>query len=338
MIELSSEELDSFNQVKELLRNAATLALPDPEATICMYSDASDEGWSIILTMVKDWSKTAAVAEQNHDLLHCMSGTFHGASSNWSVIENEGYPIVRACSELDYLLIRDKGFKMFTDHRNLIYIFAPGTEIKKHVRGKLLRWSLKLNEFKYEIEHIPGDENVWADMFSRWAGPKPAVARTSSLKRWETEKQLQLRPLDTVEWPAIDDIVKAQSGRVAPTSHNLDERGVYVDSYRRLWIPDAAGDLLQRLMVIALCGSQGHRGFNAMVQELEGYFDINNLHIKARAFCASCLLCCHVKGGNTIPRPYEELYRSSGRNEALHMDYLFIGKYGMMTQVTTFWY
>ncbi|GMF57047.1 unnamed protein product [Phytophthora fragariaefolia] len=179
---------------------------------------------------------------------------------------------------------------MFTDHRNLIYIFAPGTEIKKHVRGKLLRWSLKLIEFKYEIEHIPGDENVWTDMFSRWAGQNPAVARTTSMKRWETEKQPQLRPLAAIEWPAIEDVIAAQSGKVAPTSHNLDGRGVYVDSYHRPWVPDTAGDLLQRLMVIAHCGSQGHRGVNAMVNELEGYFDISNVHIKARAFCASCLL------------------------------------------------
>ncbi|KAE9043340.1 hypothetical protein PR003_g4462 [Phytophthora rubi] len=64
-----------------------------------------------------------------------------------------------------------------------------------------------------------------------------------------------------------------------------------------------------------------------MVKELEVYFDISNVQIKARAFCAYCLLCCHVKGGNSIPPPYGELYRSSERNEALHMDYLFIGKY-----------
>ncbi|GMF28370.1 unnamed protein product [Phytophthora fragariaefolia] len=181
VIELMSEELDTFNNVKDLLRNVTTLALPDPDAIICMYSDASDEAWSIILTMVTNWSKTAAAAELSHNHLHCMSGIFRGASSNWSVIENEGYLIARACSELDYLLIRDKSFKMFTVHQNLIYIFAAGTEIKKHVRGKLLRWSLKLNEFKYEIEHIPGDENVWADMFSRWAGQKPAVAQMTSL-------------------------------------------------------------------------------------------------------------------------------------------------------------
>ncbi|KAE9026859.1 hypothetical protein PR001_g12099, partial [Phytophthora rubi] len=256
-----------------------------------------------------------------------MSGTFHGASRNWSVIEKEGYPIVRACSELDYLLIRDKGFKMFTDHRNLIYIFAPGSEIKKHIRGKLLRWSLKLNEYNYEIEHIAGEDNDRADMFSRWAGEKPAETHTSSMKRWNTTMSHQLRPLVDMEWPSIADIQAAQRGKVAPISHQPDDQDVYVDSCSRPWIPEKADDLLLRLMIVAHCGAQGHRGVNAMVQQLERFFDIPNVHIKSRAFCADCLLCRHVKGGNIVPRPYGELFRSKERNEGLHMDFLYIGNY-----------
>ncbi|OWZ19370.1 LOW QUALITY PROTEIN: hypothetical protein PHMEG_0006385 [Phytophthora megakarya] len=85
---------------------------------------------------------------------------------------------------------------MFTDHRNLIYIFDLGTEVKKH---KATALGLKPNEYEYEIENFPGDENVLADMFSRWAGEKPAVARTTTMKRWETEKLSQVRPLTSLE-------------------------------------------------------------------------------------------------------------------------------------------
>ncbi|GMF51787.1 unnamed protein product [Phytophthora fragariaefolia] len=59
---------------------------------------------------------------------------------------------------------------LFSDHRNLIYVFAPGKEVKKHIRGKLLRWAVKLMEYRYHIDHIEGASNVWADMISRWAG------------------------------------------------------------------------------------------------------------------------------------------------------------------------
>ncbi|GMF23366.1 unnamed protein product [Phytophthora lilii] len=186
---------------------------------------------------------------------------------------------------------------------------------------------LKLNEYQYEIEHTSGEQNVWTDMFSTWAGQELTTARTASMKRWSHEQTSKLRPLVDLEWPTISHIAAAQSGKVAPLSHTLDDRGVYVDSFKRPWIPSTAEELLQRIMIVAHCGSQGRRGVNAMIQELEGFFDISNVQVKARAFCASCLLCCHVKGGNIIPRPYGELYRSSDRNEALHMDYLYVGKY-----------
>ncbi|GMF60989.1 unnamed protein product [Phytophthora fragariaefolia] len=104
-----------------------------------------------------------------------------------------------------------------------------------------------------------------------------------------------------MEWPSIADIQAAQRGKVAPISHQLDDQDVYVDSCSRPWIPEKADDLLLRLMIVAHCGAQGHRGVNTMVQQLERFFDIPNVHIKARAFCADCLLCRHVKGGQHCP-------------------------------------
>ncbi|ETK77502.1 hypothetical protein L915_16244 [Phytophthora nicotianae] len=91
LTELSHEELGSLENVKMLLQNPATLAPPDSCGTVCMYSDASDEGWSIILAQVTEWSLSLPVDELDHTLLHCMSGTFHGASKNWGVIEIESY-------------------------------------------------------------------------------------------------------------------------------------------------------------------------------------------------------------------------------------------------------
>lgn len=81
-------------------------------------------------------------------------------------------------------------------------------------------------------------------------------------------------------------------------------------------------------MVIAHCGTMGHRGgVKIMIIHLQEHFCIEKLVRKARDFCAHCLLCCHVKGGNIIPRPWAETYRAKERNEALHMDYLFISEY-----------
>eukprot|EP00644_Phytophthora_capsici_P017003 jgi/Phyca11/129344/e_gw1.83.90.1 len=134
----------AYDHVKELLATAATLAIPDNAATICVFSDASDTGYSIILTQRSQHRSTS------------LSGTFHGSQLNWSVIEKKAYPIVMACEKLDYLLLRARPFRLFCDHRNLIHIFAPDSRIKKHIRGKLLRWALKLMSYRYVIQHAAG--------------------------------------------------------------------------------------------------------------------------------------------------------------------------------------
>eukprot|EP00644_Phytophthora_capsici_P018101 jgi/Phyca11/113930/e_gw1.25.661.1 len=156
-IALTEEERAAYDKAKALLATSATLGLPDDTATTCVFSDASDSGFAVVVT-------------QKHKLLTCLSGTFRGSQLNWTVIEKEAYPIVVACDKLDYLLLRARPFRLFCDHRNLIHVFAPHTSVKKHIRGKLLRWALKLMSYRYVIEHVDGISNVWADMLSRWAG------------------------------------------------------------------------------------------------------------------------------------------------------------------------
>ncbi|GMF38610.1 unnamed protein product [Phytophthora fragariaefolia] len=64
-IELNDEEKTAFDQVKEMLANAATLAFPDDNATTCLFTDASNIGWAAIVTQVDNYH----AAEQQHRLI-----------------------------------------------------------------------------------------------------------------------------------------------------------------------------------------------------------------------------------------------------------------------------
>ncbi|GMF20424.1 unnamed protein product [Phytophthora fragariaefolia] len=180
-ITLSTVERQSFERVKDALSNSAMLVFPKADAETILVTDGSDVGWSVIVTQVAESKAKVSIHQQEHELLVCMGGTFMGAQHNWSVIKKEAYPIVTASDKLSYLLMRPKGFRMYCDHRNLIDSFAPAQEIKKHMRGKLLRWSMKLMEYRFSIEHIDGVKNVWADMISRWAGCQRSIS--VSMKR-----------------------------------------------------------------------------------------------------------------------------------------------------------
>jgi hypothetical protein len=75
-------------------------------------------------------------------------------------------------------LLRERAFHLFTDHRNLQYIFDPhsvDSTVAKYRANKLQRWSMVLQMFRYEIEYIRGEDNVWGDLLSRWASRPPEV-------------------------------------------------------------------------------------------------------------------------------------------------------------------
>ncbi|GLD95516.1 hypothetical protein PINS_up004193 [Pythium insidiosum] len=121
----SKDEEAAFKRVLSLLMTSTKTYFAEPTADVCLFTDASNTGWAVVLTQVKNWVPTASVVDQSHEMLVCLSGLFKGAEANWSVIEKEAYPVVRACSDLAYLLERERGFRIYCDHANLVEIFAP---------------------------------------------------------------------------------------------------------------------------------------------------------------------------------------------------------------------
>ncbi|KAG1709848.1 hypothetical protein DVH05_016863 [Phytophthora capsici] len=61
---MSEKELQASNDLKGSLCNAAMLAHPNDEATICLFTDASDVGWGAIVTQEKDWDEDSSILDQ----------------------------------------------------------------------------------------------------------------------------------------------------------------------------------------------------------------------------------------------------------------------------------
>jgi RNase H-like domain found in reverse transcriptase/Reverse transcriptase (RNA-dependent DNA polymerase) len=333
-LELNSSELECFNRMKIMLESAVLMAHDDDEnAEVCVFTDASDYGWSVIVTRVKEWEdEMFKPGDHDHQPLVFLSGLFKDAQLNWTVGEKEAFPIIAALEKVDYLLIRSKPFRLFCDHSNLVDIFAPDrVTTKRHVSAKLHRWALKLMSYQYVVNHIPGDENVWADMLSRWGG---TVGRPRSIKRvkhvllqdeWSAVSALSS---SSFEKPSLKSILETQQQHLDDAvveELKEDEESQVWKIGDRVWIPANDVKMTTRLMVIAHCGPQGHRSAKSIVSLLSKEFKIQDLHKKASDFCRSCLLCLHVKGGQTIPRPWAECEPLPDRNEELHFDYLFIG-------------
>ena len=76
-----------------------------------------------------------------------------------------------------------------------------------------MRWAVKLSAFIYVIEHLGGELNVWADLFTRWTVRDRDSVRVSKLRKL---KALMLAPISphldaTLDWPRRVDIMSSQS-------------------------------------------------------------------------------------------------------------------------------
>ena len=78
-----------------------------------------------MLTQVAYEGSEKDLPSKIHEPLAFLSGSFTGSELNWGMIEKEAFPIIEALDKLRHFLLNDDGFVLFTDHRNLIFIFDP---------------------------------------------------------------------------------------------------------------------------------------------------------------------------------------------------------------------
>lgn len=163
----------AFSRAKRTLERMVTLAYPDENKEMCLFTDASVEGWAAVLTQVEKTELDKPPQDMAHEPLAFLGSQFKGAEKKWSIVEKEAYAIVTACMRLDYMVDRPSGFRIYTDHRNLRFIFDPDgqSDLARHTAAKIARWAHILSGFRYKIEHIPGEDNVWADLLTRWGRP-----------------------------------------------------------------------------------------------------------------------------------------------------------------------
>ena len=63
----------AFANLQEALVHAVTLARPDPNKLLCLFTDASDRQWSSVLTQVPPIDADQPFDEQHHEPLSFLS-------------------------------------------------------------------------------------------------------------------------------------------------------------------------------------------------------------------------------------------------------------------------
>ncbi len=180
----SQREQEAFEKCKQIIHKAIRLAVPDPTQELCLFTDASSFGCSIIVTQSPAEELLKPLREQQHAIVFLTTHKWTEAESRWHVSSQEAYPVIFALKRLDYLFAGRK-LNIFMDHRNLEYILNPQKETSKTTLMRLQRWSLIIQSYQYCIRHISGEDNFLADLFSRWGvkQQRKVSANTSRILR-----------------------------------------------------------------------------------------------------------------------------------------------------------
>ena len=148
----------AFDKVKLLLQKSPVLKSPDYEKPFKLIIDSSDVGTGSVLVQ--------EASDGLDNPVSYFSKKFLKYQKNYSVVEKETLGLVLVLEHFDvYLGSTPFKIKVYTDHNPLTFL-----KTMKNKNQRLVRWSLALQEYNLEIQHIPGSENVVADALSRCIG------------------------------------------------------------------------------------------------------------------------------------------------------------------------
>ena len=151
----TAEEM-AFNTLKQKLAQEPILHLPDLTQPFILRTDASDVGLGAILLQDHD-GKRFPVAYASRKLLP--------REQRYAVMERECLAVVWGIRKFEPYLF-GKHFQLETDHQPLKCIAKS-----KVANGRILRWALALQPYRFSITAIKSSENVGADYLSRIPDP-----------------------------------------------------------------------------------------------------------------------------------------------------------------------
>ena len=153
------------------------LSYYSPDKPLCIFTDASGDYWSCVVTHCingnpADKNFKLPVKDQIHEPIYFLSGKFAPNQLKWHISAKELWPLIFLFKRLPYIVLgHGDRITLYTDHRNLEHLFNPEKSINAAHLDRLSRWMLTIQQVDLCVRHIKGEDNVAADLLSRWGNP-----------------------------------------------------------------------------------------------------------------------------------------------------------------------
>ena len=150
----TSECESIFAHMKTLMTTAPILVYPDFSKAFYISTDASNIGLGAILFQYDSNNLERVISYASRSLLP--------AERNYSATHKEGLGVIWAATKKFHPYVYGQKFYIITDHKPLVHLFKV-----RDSTGRLYRWSIKLQEYDYEIIYKPGRSHTNVDVLSR---------------------------------------------------------------------------------------------------------------------------------------------------------------------------
>ena len=297
----TEEQQEAFEKIKQCLITQPVLCHYNPALPIELRTDACGYGLGAIL-LHEYPDKTKRVIAYASRLLQ-------NAEKNYAITEQECLAIVWAIDKFKTYLQGTK-FTVVTDHLALTWL-----KEKKQLTGRLMRWSLMLQTYDYEVVYKSGKHHKDADHLSRY----PVINRISYGRRGtrqqlEDNENIDVQDTQSLEMeinrseaPRFDEEILREAQATDefcqqirnnlehnPNFENMDGILVENNPHNRSYGPRAVipESIFDRVMyAVHDDPMSGHCGFRKTLWKFQQRYYIQHATRKVKKYVQTCHLC-----------------------------------------------
>lgn len=280
---------EAFDYLRESLTKAPVLQYPDPDRKFYLSTDASGFAIGAILHQVYD-GQELPVAYASRQMVK--------AELNYSTTEKECLALIWGIKQFrNYLWGQE--FTVYTDHQPLKWLMGI-----KDPSTRLMRWSLALSEYTFNIEYKPGKKHTNVDALSRIRTVRFIDTECEPL--WDRQKIRQLQREDTKLKKLYQDTVNGKRN-----NYFIDVDGLLYkikENYESEDVLTLPTCLIPKVIkVYHDLPFAGHMGFEKTYNRIKKRFYWPNMNKDIQDYINACEPCARRKTPNHLkPAPLQK--------------------------------
>lgn len=295
-IQWTPEAIQAFEKAKSDLTNATLLVHPRIDADIRLVTDASDLCMGAVLEQATadTWEPLAFYSQK-----------FSPAQTKYSAYDRELTAVFNAIKHFRHFL-EGREFKVFTDHKPLIYAFRQRSD---KASPRQLRQLSFIAEFTTEFVYLAGSENTVADSLSRIDALRlPLEFDLNELAQQQTLDEQLVAIKNCPEHP-----LKLKRIQWGPDNVQVDCE--ISGETIRPYVPESL-----RYRIFRMLHNPSHPSARVTDRLMRQRYVWPNMQKDAKSWCKACADCQASKITRHVKTLPEQFVSPDGRFDQVHVD------------------